>query len=161
MYPTISTMRRPLSILVLSALLLVAVLPTACGGTTAKTSAPPPNGRTVNVTLADFTIAASETTFTTGQTYHFVVANKGKTNHEFMAMPITGMDGRNMGTMSMEQMDKLALFMIGERQLPPGATKTIDYTFQERAGSGQLEFDCHVSGHYELGMRLPITVTKG
>lgn len=158
MYPTTSTTRRPLSMLVLSALLLVAVLLTACGGTTAKTSAPPPNARTINVTLADFTIAASETTFTTGQTYHFVVANKGKTNHEFMAMPMTAMGGMNTGTMSMEQMDKMALFMIAASQLPPGATKTIDYTFQEPAGSGQLEFDCHVSGHYELGMHLPITV---
>lgn len=160
MYPVTSPTRRPLGMLFLSALLLVAVLLTACGGTKTGTSAPPPNARTVNVTLADFTIVASETTFTTGQTYHFVVANKGKTNHEFMAMPMAGMDGTNMGTVSMDQMDKMALFMIDASQLPPGATKTIDYTFQELAGSGQLEFDCHVSGHYELGMRLPITVTK-
>lgn len=158
MYPMASTTRRPLGMLVLSVLLLVAVLLTACGGTKATTSEPPPNARTVNVTLSDFTIAASETTFAAGQMYHFVVANKGKTNHEFMAMPMTAMGGMNTGTMSMEQMDKMALFMIAASQLPPGATKTIDYTFQEPAGSGQLEFDCHVSGHYELGMHLPITV---
>lgn len=161
MYPMTPTTRRPLSMLIFSALLLVVVLLTACGGTKTGTSAPSPNARTVNVTLADFTIAASETTFTTGQTYHFVVANKGKTNHEFMTMPMTAMGGMNMGTVSMEKMDKMALFMIDASQLPPGATKTIDYTFQEPAGSGQLEFDCHVSGHYKLGMHLPITVTKG
>jgi len=58
----------------------------------------------------------------------------------------------------MEAMDEMALAMIEEDELPSGATKTLDYTFTEPAPDGTLEFVCHVEGHYEAGMRLPITV---
>jgi len=63
-----------------------------------------------------------------------------------------------MMDMDMEAMDEMALAMIEEDELTPGATKTLDYTFTEPASTGDLEFVCHVEGHYEAGMKLPITV---
>jgi uncharacterized cupredoxin-like copper-binding protein len=37
----------------------------------------------------------------------------------------------------------------------PGTTVTREFTFTQ---TGDFEFACHVSGHYEAGMLLPITV---
>jgi uncharacterized cupredoxin-like copper-binding protein len=34
----------------------------------------------------------------------------------------------------------------------------MDYTFTKAYPAGTLEFACHLSGHYEAGMHLPITV---
>jgi uncharacterized cupredoxin-like copper-binding protein len=62
------------------------------------------------------------------------------------------------GTMDMEAMDEMALAHISEEELQPGTTQTTDYTFTEADASKQLEFACHVPGHYEAGMVLPITV---
>jgi hypothetical protein len=44
------------------------------------------SANTVNVTLSDFKIAASQTTFKVGVPYHFVVTNaqQSTTNHELM-----------------------------------------------------------------------------
>ncbi|MGH2349717.1 MAG: hypothetical protein ACRDFT_09665 [bacterium] len=63
-----------------------------------------------------------------------------------------------MGHMTMEEIDKTALAEIEEDDLPPGATKTLEYTFTKPAPAGQLEFACHVEGHYEAGMHEPIVV---
>jgi len=70
--------------------------------------------------------------------------------------PLT--EDQMMMDMDMEAMDEMALAMIEEDELTPGTTKTLDYTFTEPAVAGDLEFVCHVEGHYEAGMRLPITV---
>jgi len=52
----------------------------------------------------------------------------------------------------------MALAYVEEDELPPGAIQTMDYTFTEPAPAGSLELDCHIEGHYEAGMVLPITV---
>src|SRR5689334_7175279 len=72
------------------------------------------SANTVNVTLSDFKIAASQTAFKVGVPYHFVVTNaqQSTTNHELMtSMPTSG-DG-----MRMEDMDKMALFFIDASKL--------------------------------------------
>lgn len=112
---------------------------------------------TVTVTLSDFKIEASQTSFQVGKSYHFVVANSGKStaNHELMLMmPVSG------GGMDMSEMDKMALYSINAKDLPPGASKSFDYTFTQPAAAGELEFACHVGSHYSLGMHTPITVNK-
>jgi hypothetical protein len=50
--------------------------------------APASHANTVRVTLSDFKIASSQTTFQAGTIYHFVVTNAptSTTNHEFMIM---------------------------------------------------------------------------
>jgi uncharacterized cupredoxin-like copper-binding protein len=116
------------------------------------------SGNTVNVTLTEYKITASQTTFTTGVKYHFVVTNQGQGSHELMLMPPVNGDmgmGSNMG-----DLDKMALARVDESHLPPGANQSFDYTFTDPAATGKLEFACHVGDHYEMGMRLPITVTK-
>lgn len=125
---------------------LVAVL-TACGGSSSSTNQ-------VNVSLSDFKIQSSQTTFTVGKTYHFTVTNSGQTNHELMIMPPMS------GQMPMSQLDQMALYHINASDLPPGASKSFDYTFPSSAVQKPLEFACHLPGHYEAGMHLPIAVTS-
>jgi len=60
--------------------------------------------------------------------------------------------------MTMEEMDAMALAFVEEDELTPGVTQTLDYTFTEPAPAGSLELGCHIEGHYEAGMLLPITV---
>jgi uncharacterized cupredoxin-like copper-binding protein len=85
--------------------------------------------------------------------YHFEVTNSGKIEHEFMLVkPISA------GTMEMEEMDDMALAHIEEDDLRLGTAQSFDSTFTEPAPAGRLEFSCHLPGHHQAGMRLPITV---
>lgn len=136
----------PLSII--AALLLV-----ACGGGQPKAATASGSAQRVEVTLSDFTITPSLTTFRARQRYQFVVTNKGVSQHEFMTMPA------GMGTTDMEDMHKVALFRIDAEDLPAGATKTVVYTFRNIAPAGTLEFTCYAPGHYQLGMHTPIAVS--
>src|SRR6266516_364596 len=121
---------------------------TACGGTTMPTTSPAP--KTGNVTLTDYKIASDLTQFSTGVPYHFVVVNKGATLHALMiAPPLTG-------TMTVDDLDKLRLFEVSD--IAAGETKTLDYTFKESAPLGKFEMACHVPGHYEAGMKLPVAI---
>jgi uncharacterized cupredoxin-like copper-binding protein len=130
-------------VLVWSVLLL-----TACGGSTISSGT-----SSVQVTETDFHIASSVMTFRPGTSYHFEVTNNGKTTHEFMIMPKA--EGNTRG-MPMDDMDKLALAMI--ESIPPGETKTLDYTFSSSATGTHPEFACYFPGHYEAGMKLDVTV---
>lgn len=129
-------------------LIAAGLLLTACGGT---------GKQEVKVRLTEFGIESSLTAFKAGVPYQFVVTNAGLVNHEFMIGHQWAPDHMGMG-MSMEELDKMTLAMIDESKLTPNATVTIDYTFQEPAPAGNLEFACHTPGHYEAGMQLPITV---
>jgi uncharacterized cupredoxin-like copper-binding protein len=132
-----------------------------CGGSQPKTgSGSGGSVQRVEVSLSDFTITPSQNTFQSGRTYQFVVTNRGVSEHEFMTMP-AAMGSTHMGTMSMEDMHKIALFHLDAEDLPAGATRTVTYTFRNAAPAGQLEFTCYVPGHYESGMHTPISVTPG
>ena len=122
----------------------------ACGGTASTGNKPVE----VKVTLSEFAIQSSITDFQVGVPYHFVVTNAGEEPHEIMLMePMENSTG-----MSMEEMDSMALAHVEEDDLPAGGTATFDYTFTQPTASGELEFACHIQGHYESGMKLPITV---
>jgi uncharacterized cupredoxin-like copper-binding protein len=108
----------------------------------------------VPVTLSDFKVSSSTTTFSAGTPYHFVVTNNGKTVHELMVLP--SMEG--MGSMSMDDMHKQSLAMIDS--IAPGESKTVNITFPSSSVGSSLELACHLPGHYEAGMKLPITVSK-
>jgi uncharacterized cupredoxin-like copper-binding protein len=60
--------------------------------------------------------------------------------------------------MSMDETHKIALHMIDN--VARGETKTFDYTFASSMMGQYFEFACHLPGHYEAGMKLPITVSK-
>ena len=109
----------------------------------------------VEVKLTEFTIESSRTDFQTGIPYQFEITNEGAIEHEFMIMPAVG---EGSMTMEMGELDNTALAMVEADKLPPGATQTVTLTFDNPASPGSLEFACHVKGHYEQSMRMPITV---
>jgi uncharacterized cupredoxin-like copper-binding protein len=126
-------------------------------GSTASSSTSSANtasgAQNVQVALSDYKVASSTTTFTAGTQYHFVVTNNGQTAHEFMVM-----QPMSMGNMPMSQMDKMAFAHISN--INPGQTQTINYTFPSSSASQSLELACHLPGHYEQGMKLPVKVNK-
>jgi uncharacterized cupredoxin-like copper-binding protein len=106
----------------------------------------------VQVSLTDFKIDLSQTTFQPNVPYHFVVSNKGTLAHEFRIMPPVS------GQPTPDEFQKQTLAMLSSADLTPGSTKTLDYTFTQAYPSGSLELACHTPGHYEAGMHVPITV---
>lgn len=108
---------------------------------------------TVNVTMMDFGIQSSMSEFEAGVPYHFVVKNEGQVPHEFMIM-----QPMQPGMMAMSEMDRLAVGYIEEDDLGPGMMAEMDLTFDKPYSAGELEFVCHITGHYEAGMHSPITV---
>ncbi len=130
----------------------LAALLLACGGPTANPTANPTatSPTTVSITLTDFKIASDLTQFKVGVPYHFVVVNKGAVEHEVMiAPPMTP-------GMTLEQIDDAQLFEAPDLEV--GQTKTVDYLFKASALNGTWEFACHEPGHYETGMKLPVTI---
>jgi len=134
---------------IVAVLIVAGFLLTACGGQGSS--------NTVKITLTDFGIESSRTSFEVGVPYHFVVTNKGVVEHEIMLMAPMTEEQMSMN-MDMEEMDAMALAHIEAEELQPDKTAEMDYTFTEPAPAGTLEFSCHIAGHYEAGMKLPITV---
>src|SRR5262245_42087513 len=115
-------MRPRFLLAILVSLLSIALV--ACGGTTttssgSTTGSTTPNAAgatSVQVTLVDFKVQSSLTTFKVGVPYHFVVTNNGTTTHEFMALPIA------KETASEDERDAAEFFEVSE--LDPGHTGT-------------------------------------
>ena len=103
----------------------------------------PTGAQEVKVTLTDFKFAASTTAFSPGVTYKLVVTSDGRVPHELMIMP------------QGEKHHHMALLDIEQDELGPGASASREFKF---AQPGSFEFACHLPGHYEAGMVLPITV---
>ena len=129
--------RAALSII---ALVAVALLVAACGSSGGQSGSSPTE---VQISLSEFKIESSQTSFKTGTLYRFVIKNEGTISHAWAIMSRGETDTSR------------ALIQIGQSQLPPGTTVTQEYTFTQ---PGDFEFACHVPGHYEAGMLLPITV---
>ncbi len=97
----------------------------------------------VKVTATDFRYDASQTRFVAGQTYHFVVSNLSSNTHDWVIAPRGASEDD-------------ALIMVEDSDFQPGDAFTKDFTFPK---AGNYEIACHVPGHYEAGMVLPITVS--
>ena len=140
------------SLLAASIFIAVSLLISACGPSTN------PDGTiNVNVSLTDFGIDSSVISFEAGQTYRFTITNDGAIPHEFViAKPLDehGDDGHGDDS---EMVHEGLIVEVEEDELPPGATVVIDVTFPDHV-DGEVEFACHTEGHYEAGMRSPITV---
>ncbi len=136
--------RRRMPIL-LTFLLSLSMLLAACGGSGSKTV-------DVQVTLSDFKIQSSLTDFQSGVAYHFIIKNDGSVAHEFRIIPPMSSQS------TQEQISSATLAYVDQSQLQPGQTATLDYTFTQAYSAGQLEFACHLPGHYDAGMHLGITV---
>jgi len=167
-----SSMKR---ILLMSLLSALALLVTACGSPTpsataaptlrptvtaepsaqpaATQAAPAGNSTRVDITLADNTIQASQTTFQAGLPYTFVITNTGRKVHNFNINQPVSVAG------SIDAALAGALLVVTRDQLPAGATATVDFTFPASAVGMQLEFSCLIRMHYNDGMLQAITVT--
>jgi uncharacterized cupredoxin-like copper-binding protein len=142
-----------ISLLVTTAFIIVSLILSACGasGPTANSD----GSINVDVILTDFGMESSLTTFEAGKTYRFTITNNGAIAHEFViAEPL--MEGEDHSG-DMEMMHEGVVIEVEEDELPPGATVTVDATFPDHV-DGELEFACHIAGHYEAGMRSPITM---
>ena len=109
---------------------------------------------TIMVEAGDFYIKPSQTVFKVGVPYHFVLNNVGKVPHEIMVMPVVSPSSG----MTMTEMDEMSLGMFEEEDFPAGATGSFDLTFTKPYAAGEIEFACHIAGHYEGGMHTAITV---
>ena len=161
------------TLLTTTALIALSLILSACG---------PKEPVTVEVTLTEFGIESSLSTFEAGQTYSFVITNEGALAHEFViteplmegAEHDDSMDD-SMGDSieeaehdddedaeehndDMEMSHEGLILEVEEDQLPAGATVTVVVTFPEEAPEEAVEFACHISGHYEGGMHSPITI---
>ena len=137
-------MRRKILLSIIVGIALAAAL-TACGSQSPEK---------VEVTLTEFGFESPVTTFKVGQPYQFVITNQGAVSHEFVIMRPLSEGEMVMPGHGMEE----AVVEVKEEQLPPGATVTVEYTFTQPMTPGDLEFACHVTGHYAAGMKMPITV---
>ena len=150
--------RTALLFVIVAALALV----TACG--TPAAAQPPAtqaagggssgSATEVDVTLGDYTIQSSLTSFKVGVPYRFVIINNGNHQHNFnISTPVDK-------TGSIDASLSSALLTIPQDKLPIGGGTTVVYTFPASAAGQDLEFSCLIRLHYEKGMRLQITVTK-
>jgi uncharacterized cupredoxin-like copper-binding protein len=153
----------------LSIILLIMFVATACAtpatqepavpqGTPlqAATLETPPigTGTTVEITLADNTIEATQTEFKVGETYSFVITNTGTHAHNFNINPPVSMVG------SLEAALDSALLVVPQQELGPGASVTVDFTFPPDSAGQLLEFSCLIRRHYDDGMKVDITVMQ-
>ncbi len=156
-------------IALLSLIALIALFAGACGTAASAVNAPAPagsnaasgavttpasGGTQVNVTLADFTISSSLTTFKAGVPYTFVIKNTGSHAHNFnIAQPVAVSGSLDASLAS-------ALVVVTQQNLPIGGGTTVQYTFPASAVGTPLEMSCLIPKHYEAGMRLAVTVTQ-
>jgi uncharacterized cupredoxin-like copper-binding protein len=128
---------------------LAAFILAACGGSSASNTPVE-----VKISVNEYKITSSLTTFKVGVTYHFVVTNNGTAVHELWIMPPPTV---NMTADQVQALKGSALDGTGD-SLTPGVTQTMTYQFLKAYPAGTLEFACHLPGDYEAGMKLPIVV---
>jgi uncharacterized cupredoxin-like copper-binding protein len=137
---------------ILPFVLVIAFL-TACA---APAPTEPPAPERVEITLTEFAIESSLTEFKAGQPYEFVITNDGAIAHELRIIPpVHGEEDVHSG-----ESHHSSLFVVTEDDLPAGESVTVSYTFDADQSGRDLEFACHIEGHYEAEMRLPITVEE-
>ncbi len=147
----------------LSAIIAALLFLTACGtsasvaqnvANTGSSGQSAAGATEVDVTLGDYTIQSSLTTFKVGVPYKFVIINNGNHQHNFnISTPVDK-------TGSVDASLSSALLTVSQDKLPVGGGTTVVYTFPASAAGQDLEFSCLIRLHYEKGMRLAITVTN-
>lgn len=116
----------------------------ASGGTLGESASAADTDVTIEVSADDpFEFDPDQIDVEAGQTVLFKVTNTGEIDHEFQ-IGSSGDDGGHAGH-SME----------GHLHLEPGESGELAWSFPE---AGEVEFACHIAGHYESGMKGTITV---
>jgi uncharacterized cupredoxin-like copper-binding protein len=138
-------------ILLAATLAVLALAGAACGRADAQ-------GRshlTVEVTIHHSTFRPSSFTFERGTSVTFVIRNTDPIEHEF----IVG-DQAVQYYMEHTAHPKHDGSVPGQISVPPGTTRSTTYTFTDVTHRpSDMEFACHLPGHFRYGMHGPITVT--
>jgi uncharacterized cupredoxin-like copper-binding protein len=111
--------------------------------------------RTVNVVMSDkMRFEPSSLQFKEGETVKFIVKNEGKLMHEF----VLGTKDKNLEHAGlMKKFPGMAHDEPYMAHVAPGKTTEMVWTFNR---SGEFEFACLIAGHFDAGMRGPLTVAK-
>ncbi len=111
--------------------------------------------RTVEVTIehSRFLLSdgASELSVRAGETVRFVVRNDDPIDHELIAGPIEVQRRHEQGT------DRHHDGAHGAVSVPAGGRGQTEHTFAE---SGISWLGCHLPGHWDYGMRVPVHVRE-
>lgn len=99
---------------------------------------------TVNVKLTEFKVELSNTELPAGTPVTFVITNDGKVTHEMVLEKANAVD---------EPLEFEGKAQEAE-DIVPGTTRTVEWIVPD-AGTYQLA--CHVSGHFESGMKTQFT----
>ena len=108
---------------------------------------------TVHVTLKEYSITSSVTTFRVGVPYYFIVSNRGGDYHEFLIIP-GKVDGKQIPTLEQLNND-----LVEIEPVAPQTTIKVNYTFPPSV-IGQGGMACLMRGHYMAGMHLSIIITR-
>lgn len=128
------------------------------GGGAAEHAGGPADGseadRTIEVEARDIAFDPTSIEVAAGETVTFVVTNTGEVLHEFTLGDAVAqqehaeeMEGGHAGG---------AHHGPNSITVEPGETAELTWRFED---AGELEYACHVPGHYEAGMRGTITVS--
>lgn len=109
-------------------------------------------GRIIEITAFDIGFRPESVTVHHGETIRFIVINQGDLIHEL----VIGTELQQLahaGEMSALSAADMAEHMHGKTNgvlVPPGETREFTWTFL--TDIEQLQFACHVPGHFEAGM---------
>jgi uncharacterized cupredoxin-like copper-binding protein len=115
-------------------------------GLTAATNAAPT--RAVDMDMVDIAFQPKELAVKKGETVRFVFHNRGKVKHEAF---FGDTEAQNMHEQAMNPSGASA-HMEDMNEVAPGATTTVDYTFDH-----SIIIGCHEAGHYAAGMKIDVT----
>jgi uncharacterized cupredoxin-like copper-binding protein len=105
--------------------------------------------RTIEVTASDdLSFDPASVSASMGETIEFKVSNAGTVGHEFVLGDESFQLAHEEEMAEMEG-DMLPPDEVYAISLVPGETRSIAWTF---TSDGEIEYGCHVSGHYEGGM---------
>jgi predicted lipoprotein with Yx(FWY)xxD motif/uncharacterized cupredoxin-like copper-binding protein len=115
--------------------------------TTKAAAATPSADGNVAVTLKEFSVASSATSFKVGQPYTFTITNDGQYAHQIEIEPAGAID---QPLTANGQQAKIA-------SIDPGKSQTLTWTF---AKPGAYQIACHRMDHYAKGMVVTIHVAS-
>ena len=108
--------------------------------------------RTVKIEASELKFAPATLTAKVGETVRFEITNSGKLDHEFMIGDVKEQVEHDK---EMASMPGMAMDDPNGVSVAPGKTATLIWTFTK---AGQLQYGCHVPGHYLAGMVGQLTV---
>jgi uncharacterized cupredoxin-like copper-binding protein len=129
-----------------AALLALPCLP-ACGSSGAATTQGDPR---VTVSIEHSAFALERAAFEQGEAVTFVIRNDDPIDHEFIIGDETVHERHEEGRQRHHHGR-----VPGEISVPAGATRTTTFTFGE---TGDVEYACHLPGHYGYGMKGLVSV---